>query len=79
MHIRLLKAAIDEHQLATMYDLLHYRLDEAPTYEALSYTWGCPQPTQDIRLRTDQTIAVSPNLSSALNHVPKAIMQSFLA
>ena len=78
MHIRLLKAAIDEHQLATMHDLLHYRLDEAPTYEALSYTWGCPQPAQGTRLRTGQTITVSPNLSSALNHVPKAMMQSFL-
>lgn len=37
----------DDSQLSV--DLIHVALDEAPSFEALSYAWGNPLPQEDIR------------------------------
>jgi hypothetical protein len=44
--------------------------DESPTYEALSYTWGLPDPKRIILLN-DQTFDTFENLEAALHHLRK--------
>jgi hypothetical protein len=56
--------AIDQHQQLECY-CLPYNIDEAPSYEALSYVWGNPNPPTEL-LCNGQSIQIQPSLSHAL-------------
>ncbi|KAF2689102.1 HET-domain-containing protein, partial [Lentithecium fluviatile CBS 122367] len=50
--------------------LTHLRFDENPIYDALSYTWGDPKPTDKLLLRKDdlssEQLGIAANLTKAL-------------
>jgi hypothetical protein len=46
-------------------ELIETDLDNAPTYEALSYVWGAPEPPEYIRCR-NKSIFVTANCEAAL-------------
>jgi hypothetical protein len=48
--IRLVKILPNEGNTSVQCELLHARLEEKPSYEALSYTWGDPQSHGNIEL-----------------------------
>ncbi|KAF1836701.1 HET-domain-containing protein [Decorospora gaudefroyi] len=47
---------------------LPYNIDEAPSYEALSYVWGNPDPPTEL-LCNGQSIQIGPSLSQALRRL----------
>lgn len=47
---------------------LPFDLDEAPTYEALSYVWGCQTPPENIQCN-GQNILIGPQLGYALTRL----------
>jgi hypothetical protein len=51
--------------------LVHISLDEDPDYDALSYTWGAPQPSRMIVVDGVE-VSVGPNLYGALNQIRHA-------
>jgi len=52
-------------------DLLHRSLDEQPTYDALSYVWGEPEPAQKIHVN-GKPVSVTPNLYGTLRQIRHA-------
>jgi hypothetical protein len=58
--IRLLKLYYEGDLI--QYDICTFNHDDAPDYVALSYTWGSPNPTFEIRVQDDKTIRVRENL-----------------
>ncbi len=51
-------------------ELIEVSLDKAPTYEALSYVWGSPEPARYIRCH-DKSISVTSNCEAALLHLQR--------
>ena len=49
-------------------DLIHASLDDWPSYEALSYTWGVPELTNSISLDNKEFLVTS-NLAAALRQI----------
>ncbi|KAE8417723.1 heterokaryon incompatibility protein-domain-containing protein [Aspergillus pseudocaelatus] len=47
--------------------LFNVSLDESPSFEALSYTWGPPQPTYNISINGHRAFPVRRNLRKALD------------
>ncbi|KAE8138142.1 hypothetical protein BDV38DRAFT_282444 [Aspergillus pseudotamarii] len=47
--------------------LFNVSLDESPSFEALSYTWGPPQPTYNISINGHRAFPVHRNLRKALD------------
>jgi hypothetical protein len=59
--------APDQHQQLECYCLPYY-IDKAPPYEALSYVWGNPNPSDRV-LCNGQPIQIGPSLSQALRRI----------
>jgi hypothetical protein len=59
--------APDQHQQLECY-CLPYNIDESPPYEALSYVWGNPNPSDEL-FCNGQSIQVGPSLSHALRRL----------
>jgi hypothetical protein len=56
----------DENNNKVECKLVHVSLDEDPDYDALSYTWGDPQPSRMIVVDGVE-VSVGPSLYGALN------------
>jgi hypothetical protein len=69
-HIRLLRlhSAPNPDDPNLSVELVPVPLEEAPPFEALSYTWGNPSPQTEIRC-CGQTAKIGPSLYSALRHL----------
>ncbi|KAN0102765.1 HET domain containing protein [Hyaloscypha variabilis] len=69
-HIRLLRLAPGDELAAIKISILHADLDQQPTYEALSYTWGDSKDATLISCDEDgATLAVTRNCSAALRRL----------
>ena len=68
--IRLLDLRMSEEDDNIQCELLTTSLDQAPTYEALSYTWGSPDDKLPITL-CSRSFEVAHNLYGALQHLRK--------
>lgn len=75
--IRLLKlhAGAEADELAG--ELVHTSLDETPSFTALSYAWGDPQPRKAIRC-SGLRVEIGPSLHSALRHLRQPGRETFL-
>lgn len=67
--IRILRLAPDKRDNALFGELITTQLDENKIeYDALSYMWGDPTPTDSIWL-SSKALPITSNLRSALNHL----------
>lgn len=75
--IRLLEVNFEDSDILSG-TLRHLDLgDDYPPYQALSYTWGAPEPQYQIRLNDNQPFAIRQNLYAFLNvFVRKPAIQS---
>jgi hypothetical protein len=65
----LLQPSIDSNQPLECF-CCPYDMDTAPSYEALSYVWGTPDPSTDITIQCNgETIVVGNNLAGALKRL----------
>jgi hypothetical protein len=58
-------------------DLVTARLDQVPSYEAISYTWGSTQRTAEIYC-AGRVISITTNLSNVLHRVRKTLLDRTL-
>ena len=76
-HIRLLKLCAGAKADKLSVDLIHTPLDEAPSFTALSYVWGDPQPQTMINCSGRQA-EIGPSLHSALRHLQQPDSETFV-
>ncbi|KAK4148888.1 heterokaryon incompatibility protein-domain-containing protein [Chaetomidium leptoderma] len=75
--IRLLRLHAGTEAVGLSVDLIHTSLDKAPSFTALSYPWGDPQPRKAIRCSGLQA-EIGPSLHMALQHLRKAHLDIFV-
>ncbi|KAF2248347.1 hypothetical protein BU26DRAFT_565750 [Trematosphaeria pertusa] len=68
--IRLIKLLPGNPADALRIEIVHALLEKAPIYEALSYVWGCPQPSYRIDCH-QRKLEISRNLYVALVYLRK--------
>lgn len=60
------------------YSVVHFDLEEAPPYEAVSYVWGEQVRTQYVSLEDGQNLQVTASIAYALPHLARACQTNYL-
>ena len=60
------------------YSIVHFNLENAPLYEAVSYVWGSPRRSHKIMLMDGRTLYVTTSVAYAMPYLANACQTSYL-